>query len=887
MEDERREGLIGRGVSWWVETARRWALFVVLFFVVVTGFLFYYSIHHLGINTDTSSMISASLDWRRNYLSYKEKFPQFFGEIVIVIDGASPDLADSARRRLAERLREDDRLFKSVYLPGGSSFFERNGLLYLDTAKLEDLADNLAAVQPFLGRLIEDQSIVGFTSMLESAMEEVGGGERFELAPVFDRFADALSAATENRFYRLSWQELMLGRRSKPSERRRFIVVQPRLDFTELFQGAAAMSRVRALAGELGLFPYNGVRVRMTGSVALANEEMKSVSRGAGVAGLLAFIAVCAILYVALRSVRLLLASIIALFSGIIGTAAFAAFAVGNLNLISMAFAVLYIGLGVDYAIHLSLRYRELVAEGRSHAAALKKAAGDVGASLVLCTITTSVGFYSFIPTAYSGVSELGIISGTGIFISLIVSLTLLPALITLMPLSPETTKPKVRRVRLPEVLIGMSGRYRRALFIVLPVAGLVGLFLLRGVRFDNNPMNLRDSTMESVSTFNELMEESDSSPLTINVLKPAGAPLKESAARLKKLGLVDKAVTIYDFIPGNQEEKLDIIEEMSLLLGPELEYEGVKKKQGLSEKIRALESLREGVETFVKSADRQEAASGRRLIEEIKRFTGRLEGSGIAASEAAVNGLEESLLAALPERLRVLRASLDAAPVTFKDLPGDLARRWVSPEGLYMIKVFPGENISDPARLKRFVREVRTVEPDATGLPVVILESGRAVVSAFKQAFVYALILITVILLVLLRRLTDTIFVLLPILFAGVLTGAATVLLGIPFNFANVIALPLFLGIGVDNGIHIVHRYRTAPPHEGSLFRTSTTRAVFYSAVTTIVSFGGLAFSRHRGMSSMGVLLTIGIILTVICTLGVLPVLLPHGEKDKAKGRG
>jgi len=198
---------------------------------------------------------------------------------------------------------------------------------------------------------------------------------------------------------------------------------------------------------------------------------------------------------------------------------------------------------------------------------------------------------------------------------------------------------------------------------------------------------------------------------------------------------------------------------------------------------------------------------------------------------------------------------------------------------GERLIKVFPKKNISDAANLAEFVEAVRAVEPHATGLPVVIAESGRTVVNAFRRAFMYALVFIIIILLVILRNVKDTALVLLPLVYAGVLTGAATVLLRIPFNFANIIALPLFLGIGVDNGIHVVHRARTAHMASGELLRSSTSKAVFYSAVTTVISFGGLAFSRHRGMASMGYLLTVGITLTVISTLFVLPLLLGKSE--------
>jgi len=895
--NKEKVGLTGRTVSWWVAFVSRHAWQTVLLTLLLTVFLGNYTIHHIGINTDASKMISEKLPWRQNYLSYKEKFPQFFGEIAIVVEGDTAGLADNAADSLTKRLRGESMLFKSVYEPGGSDFFRRNGLLYLSTDKLEDLSDHLAEVQPFLGTLMADQSLGGFFSMLTTAMDAVEKGdvgEGFELAPVLNGVRDAGNAALEGRFYRLSWQDLMLGKKSAPGRRRRFIVVQPRLSFAELFQGESAMVKIRALVKELSLDREHGVRVRLTGSVALANEEFKSVSQGAGFASVAALIAVLIILFVALRSVPLLLSSFITLICGIIFTAAFAAFAVGSLNMISMAFAVLYIGLGIDYAIHLCLRYRELVLTGCRHDEAIINAAKDVGASLVLCTLTTAAGFYSFIPTAYSGVSELGLISGTGIFISLVVSLTLLPALISLRPLrvpsSADGSEPLENHR--PGGLMAGARQRRLPIMVFLTIVGIGGAMLLGRVSFDGNPMNLRDASMESVATFNDLMKEPGSSPLTIVAVKDKTS-VREAAKRLKGLALVDKAVSIEDFIPNDQGEKLDIIEELSMLMGPELDMAGADAGDGAADKggIDKLSALKGLVAALARyEADKGVSPAERGAAKEARLVLGRLEARLREMEprdrELAMVEFEKSLLASLPERLRVLQTSLAAGPVTFKDLPAELLNHWVGKNGERLLKVFPKKNISDPQNLADFVRAVRGVEPSATGLPIVIVESGRTVVKAFRQAFSYAFIFIVIILLLLLKNVKDTALVLLPLIYAGILTGAATVLLRIPFNFANIIALPLFLGIGVDNGIHVVHRARsgTSTLTDG-LLGSSTSRAVFYSALTTVISFGGLAFSRHRGMASMGYMLIIGIVLTVVATLFVLPLLLPAGKDEEGQG--
>ncbi len=870
------KGKLGHLLARWVDKVGQSALLIVILGIAATGFLLYYTAKNLGISTETQDMLSKDLHFRRVYEDYKKAFPQYDKAILIVIDADTPDLVHEASLALAHRLQQEGETFKTVYLPGAERFFEQNALLYLTPSELEDLADNLAKVQPFLAKLTRDQSLRGLFSMVKGALEAVQKGEDVDLAPLFDRMRRAIKATLENKNYRLSWLELMQGGPSSAEERRAFIMVQPVLDYSNLLAGETAVKTIRRVAKELKLDQENGLRVRLTGDITLEYEELQSVMRGAEVAGIAALILVGIVLFAGLRSSRLVLATLATLLMGLIWTAGFATAAVGHLNLISVAFAVLYIGMAVDFSIHFCLRYKELIENGYTNKAALQETAQDIGISLILCALTTAIGFYAFIPTAFSGVSELGVISGTGMFISLMGNLTILPALLTLMPFSPRTVAPRRRLGPLVDGLLAFPLRYYRAIRIGSLVLGLFALFLLSYVSFDRNILRLQDPENESVTTFNELLTRAKTSPWSLAVLAPGRDSAKKYARRLSQLDLVDRSIMLEDFVPTEQGQKLATIEEIALILGPAVMEDKAQSHPSLEEQLAAVHDLIGGLDAFIKAeTNHQLKSKAGPLLNELERLEAALMKGKKSFREKTLNHLELSLLGTLPERLRILRASLSARSVGPQDLPAALTRRWVAEDGRYRVEVFPREDLNNNKALQRFVTSVQKVAPDAIGIPVIILEAGDAVIRAFQQALILSGIAISLVLLILIQRRLDALLVLLPLLLAGTLTGASTVLLSIPFNFANVIALPLLLGVGVDNGIHMVHRMRTTMPVSGNPLKTSTARAVLFSTLTTICSFGNLALSPHRGMASMGLLLSIGIGFLLLCTLIVMPALL------------
>jgi len=397
--------------------------------LALAGASLYYAVGHLGINTDTANMISPDLPWRQDFIRYRESFPVRDQNIVAVVDGPDGEATMAHARALAAALRAEPMLFSSVFLAGDGEFFEENGLLYLPLDELEALADRLIEAQPLLSRLADDAGGAGLLSTLTLALEQgsdLPAAARADIERILAEIAATLEAANAGESRPIAWGGLLgIG---PGSATRQLILIKPRLDFSRVRPARDAIERIREIGAALP--GQDAVEVRLTGTLAMEHEELTSITRSATVSGIASTACVILVLLWALRSLPLLAIAVTTLMSGLCMTAGFAALAVGHLNLLSVAFAVLYVGLGGDFILHLILRLKEPRASRVAIDAALQEVARGVGSSLFVCAATTAAGFFAFIPTDFDGIAELGLISGAGMFISLAVSLTLLPALL-------------------------------------------------------------------------------------------------------------------------------------------------------------------------------------------------------------------------------------------------------------------------------------------------------------------------------------------------------------------------------------------------------------------------------------------------------------------------
>jgi uncharacterized protein len=870
-----------RLLMWWVDFVQKKALPILIITVLLSVGILFYSVKNFSIDADISGMISEKLPFRRLEKDFSRAFPNLNNNIVVVIDADSAVRAIDARDRLSSGLEKEKKLFKSVYVPGGGAFFERNGLLYMSVDELQDFADNMSAAQPLIALISRDLSLKGLFSVVGKIAESSKEGELKDgrIDAMYREMSRAFDNATVHRPYDLPWQKIMLGDKGMAGQRRQFIILQPFSAGEGLSGGGREIDAVHELVKKLGLSDAPGLRVRITGDAALSYENMQAVSDSMGLATLASFLLVSLIIYIGLgRSGRLIFSALATLIMGLIWTTGFAVAFMGSLNMISITFAVLYIGLGIDYGIQFCLRYKELLDSGAEQEGVLVTTALSVGSGLFMSCVTTAIGFYSFIPTAYAGVAQLGVISGTGMFISFFANMTLLPAFLTLFPLK-EAARPGNTVSR---DLAGVPYKYSKAITAGSVIVALGAAFLLPRIYFDYNPLNLYSRTAESVITAKDLFKDTEAPPWTISVLARSEKEARGLAEKLGKLKEVKMAVTLFDFVPDHQSEKLGIISDMALFMPPDMDR-AVVKRANYGDDDKALDAL---AETLKKSRSPSAGNPGAAaLYKSIERFKESLQNS--RAGMKSFGLVENNLLSNLPGLFRMLSNSLKASPFDISDLPRGLVSQYVSVDGRYRVQVFPSENIMDNAALVRFVNAVRKVAPDATDAPVTIYESGRAIISSFDHATVYALAAITILLLIESGSVVMTLFILVPLIVAMLLTAAASVLLGIPLNFANVIVVPLLLGMGVHSGIIYILRYRSEPPADGNMLKTSTARSVLYSALTTMISTGSLAFSSHRGIASIGILLTLCLGFLIISALVTLPAVMNlwKGPEEGEKG--
>jgi uncharacterized protein len=841
---------------------RRYAWPVIAAGILLAIASSWYTAAHFKMTTNMAQLISDDIPWRQREAALEKAFPHF-QSIVAVINAPTPELADEATGALVKRLAQQKQLFVSIEQPAGGPFFAQNGLLFLDTKDLAARTAMLTQATRLIQVLAGDPSLRGVLQAFQFGLLGVQGGRLSldAMAWPMTLGAETLEKVNAGQQASFSWRELVQGSRSKPDDLMRFLTIRAVLDFSALEPGQKASDAVRQAAADLDFAGKYHARLRLTGPVPLEDEEFATIKENAGLNATVTIAVVLFILWMALRWWRIIFAVFINLVVGLSITAAVGLLMVGTLNLISIYFAVLFVGLGVDFGIQFSVRYRAERHDVDDLYGALLQAGRRAGAPLTLAALATAAGFLSFLPTAYKGVSELGLIAGVGMLIAFATSVTFLPALLSCLK-PPREPQPLGYKALAP--VDHFLERNRMPILIGTAVIVVAGLPLLYWLHFDFNPMNLRSPKVESVATYLALKNDPNSGANDIQVLAPTLAAADQLAVKLRALPEVARVTTLSSFIPDQQPDKLVLIGNAAKTLDPVLNPAHEAAPPTDAQDVAMLNSTVNAINVVTGNAKGPGADAAHRLAAAMTALA--------KADPATRQRAEAAFVQPLRTALAQLRDLFKAHLITRNDLPPEVTLEWVTADGQARIDVAPKGDANNNAVQERFADAVSAVAPDASEGPISILQARNTVVTAFIEAGACALLSIAVLLWITLRRIVDVLLTLVPLLLAGVVTLEICVLVGLPLNFANIIALPLLLGVGVAFKIYYIMAWREG---QTNLLQSVLTRAVTFSALTTATAFGSLWFSSHPGTSSMGKLLAISLMTTMAAAALFQPVLM------------
>lgn len=813
-----------------------------------------FAVTQFRVNADQASLIAPDSAFQQQFSEFRSAFPAYRRTSLVVVEAASPIAAADAATQLAEALSERTDIFQSVFAPSALPFFQQNGLLFLTPDEVSTRLDELVQAQPAIATLARDKGLEGVLSLLRQGatqLDETGAPNPALLT---------LAAALTNAAHKLeqapgSTPRISLGNLSSDAQTTaiELITVRIREDKTDILSPRAKLNVIRATARDLGLTPQNGITIRLTGNVPLSVDELAQVRDSLGLAGTMSLLFLALVLGVGVRSGRIVAVMILALAVGGIWSMAWAMASVGEVNLLSASFAVLFVGLGIDFAIHYALRTQEDVENGMPTAQALTTAAGDVGPAIALGALTSTIGFLSFLPTDYRGFADLGVIAGGGMAMAFLAAFTIIPAILAKTGI-PATRAAGSSFSGATRWLFTLAQRHARRVAQFVFLATVISAAIATQAQFDFSTLALKNNRSEPILALADLQDRGLVTDYAAYVVAPTIEDAPAIADKLLALSSVSTVRTVQNLIPTQQQEKLDLIDDTAFVFFPIISQ--------LTNPPAALPaSLNIALPDNANVVTRSAFAA--------------LNQSLAALSPKDLSRLNAVLAAQITRDLVRMTDIFNAQPIqSLEQVPQQLRDRFVSASGKALVVGLPAHDLTVTSNLRTFATEVNNAFPESTGRAVVEAKVGDVVVNAFLTALMLALAAVTTLILLATRNLVDTILILTPLLLAALATTATGVLIGLPFNQANIIVLPLIMGLGVDNGIHLLTRYRADGSLE-NLVNSSTPRAIVLSTLTTIGAFGALSISTHAGTASMGILLTIAMAYLLVATIFVLPALL------------
>ena len=797
-----------------------------------------------SLNSDLGQLIrpDTHLDWYQANERFKRDFPQFQQTALVVITGDDARIVAQTARDLSGVLRTSG-TFSSVFAPGVDPFIETHKLYFLSLDQLKEWKKGADYNYPSMLRLADEASLNNLAlTIADFVTANPGLPLPISLSSGLDMFEHE-SPGDFSAFYPLvdpdqtSFTEL--------------IVVQ---GIQKLDQPLPNAEIVASLESLIAPFVKAGeVEIALTGEVVLAHEEIGAALSGIEIAGLLSLILLLLILGLGLRSWPLITIIFVKLLLGTSLTLGLATMIVGSFNTLSMLFVVMFFGLGIDFSVHYVLR---AMAEGRIDRASLSHAFRDTSPALALCTVTSAIAFLSFVPTSYRGLAELGLISACGMVIALLLTLFFIPSACLYwtqrqQPRHPARSQQGAKTGFWPTQVIAQGILIGAPLLLALSMA----------MNFNYSVLSMRDADSPAMRALVKLQEAGLGTDYSIQLL----AGNTEEADRLRHLleqkATVASVTTPGDLVPSEGEAKAGVLADLETKY---LDIEILAPTQSdPSETQAANQMVKDYVSESLMGLDQDEAAPLDRLLSVIAQY------EQLPSQRAA---LEQTFRATLEGELAKLLAMLGARPPSLETLPSTFRSRLISPHDEHLLTISPTIALTDRTRSDRFVADVRSVRAEAAGRTMVEWGIGQVVVDAFAQAIVTTLFIVLLLLFLYFRRLTPVLLVMMPIGLTMIYTLGIAQTMGLSLNMANILMIPLVIGLGVDTGIHLVHRYENPSTSRAT---EATHRAVIISGLTTCGTFFSLSFSPHGGAASIGLLLTLAISMLLIISLSVLPFLL------------
>jgi len=859
-----------------------------------------YAKSSMSFLTGRDSLMPSNAPFQRDYRAYRDEFGDQ-EEIVVVIESADAELSLRFGDLLQERLNKGTGLYREVFYPGGLPFFRKNGLLFMPIEEIKGLSRTLTLAAPVLKDLSAAPSVQTlFTSLtgqidgyLALPPDSAEAAQRLASLTFMLGALDTGFKGVDGTSGTLSMDSFIKGSGGKkPSMlesvgRQQVITILPVKDETSFVPAERAIKAVRGEVAALLKMPeFKSVQAGLTGVPVLEYEEMSTSQSDMETATMLSLLLTVLLLLVAFRGVLNVIAAMVSLVVALCLSIGYATLAVGHLNILSMAFAVMLIGLGIEYGIQVVLRYQEGLKSGLSHSEAIDLGLSRNILAIVMAAATVALAFVTFAFTDFKGIAELGIIAAGGIVFCVISTFTVLPALLVLM--APYRKPPRPASSNgpsgIPHPLLSVV--FARPWWIVAVTVSLAVLCALPLGRsgFDYNMMNLQAKGLESVNYAYKLMRSKENSGYF--AVATARNPIEagELTRKIEKLPAVDHVVSLLSFVPEEQEAKLKELAALQKVLEDvrPLPYEEDLRVMELPAVFEGFRDRVSKLKIALEGRKAPEAGSVAGFLKTLDGFFGSLEKEKDKNALGMLREFQGSMFAQLPSKITALKESLEAAPIVAADVPEQLKRRFVGKNGKLLLQVAPKKEIFDREPLADFIAQVRTVVPNLTGEPVNVFESMNILRDAYLRAFAYAFAGIAVILLVTFRSFKFALLGLLPLVAGMLLMVGGMWLAGIRFNVANIIVMPLLLGVGVDSAIYIINRYRKEGETPLQVVTSSAGVGVLLNALTILFSFGALMVARHQGVFSIGAVMSLGMTAVVAAFLLFLPALLLLTDKRK-----